>query len=368
MTAVTRLFKLLLPSPVRRFLRDRKVRFDVRHMCGATSIEVHDDDVVVTCLVKNGEYYLEQFIAHYTRLGVRHILLLDNLSTDQTVAIARRHPNVSVWSSGLSVGSHQGLLQRFLVNRTRGRGWCIQADIDEFFDFPGSDKISLRDFVRYLNRNRFTSTLTQMLDMFADEPLSYLHELKPDRLDQVYRFYDISGIHHLPYFQSDLTKQYGRRNNLAFPDACLFYGGVRKPMYGAEWYTNCLLTKHSLFRLRSKLDLFHHVHFVDRAQVADVSCVLLHYKLASNAVFTATQNRANLHGIAAGYNVFLNYLLEHPTLRLTGPTTRTFTTASELVEPGFLFASPAYAQYLASFRSADRPSVSTESTPCQVHP
>ena len=44
-------------------------------------------------------------------------------------------------------------------------------DYDEFFDYPRSKELSLREFLRYLNRHRFTSAPVQMLDMFAETPL-----------------------------------------------------------------------------------------------------------------------------------------------------------------------------------------------------
>ena len=351
MSAITSILKPLLPQGCRRFLRDRLVRFNVKHLSGPPSVTLSEEDVVVTCLVKNGEFYLEQFIAHYTQLGVRHILLLDNGSTDRTITIARSHPNVSLWSSSLSVGSHQGLLQRFLTRRTQGRGWCVNADIDEFLAYPGSERISLREFIRYLNSRRFTAVVTQMLDMFADQPLSCLYEMKPDVLAEVYRFFDISNITCVPYFDSELTQRFGSRNRLSHPDSTLYYGGVRKPLYGAEWYTNCLLTKHSLFRLRSGLTLFDHVHFVDHAHIADVSCALLHYKLVSNVLMTATQNRKNFHHMSAGHNNFLNYLLDHPDRHLTSRTSREWNSASTLVDLGFLFASERFKKYLDTTHS-----------------
>jgi hypothetical protein len=348
------LLRSLLPYAWRRYLRDRLVRFQVKHICGPSSVDLADDEAVVSCVVKNGEYYIEEFIRHYTLLGARHIFLLDNLSTDRTVALAARHQNVTIWQSSISVGSHQGLLQRFLLRGMKTRGWCIHADIDELFDFPCSARLSLRQFLAYLNSCDYTAVLTQMLDMFADEPLSYLYETKTEPLGETYRYYDVSDLLRIPYQDARVARTYGANNSLGYKQTDLLYGGIRKDLYGTEWFINCLLTKHCLFRLNSGLDLFRHVHFVDNARLADVSCLMRHYKLVSNVLQTARQNRANLHGISKGYDALLCFLLEHPDHRLKRSSASEWESADRLVDAGFLFASDKYMHYVEANASVDR--------------
>ena len=348
--------KSLLPYEMRRYLRDQLVRFQVKHVCGPDGVELAEDETVVTTVEKNGEYYIEDFIQHYTRLGVRHIFILDNCSTDNTVAIASKHDNVTIWQSSLCVGSYQGLLQRFLLRGIKSRGWCINADIDELFDFPWSTAISLQLFLRYLNGRNYTAAVSQLLDMFADKPLSYLHEMKVESPADTYRLYDLSDILRVPYHEGQVTRTYGGTNLVSNQRTELFYGGIRKSLYGSEWYTNCLLTKHSLFRLNSGLHLFRHVHFVDRARLADVSCVMRHYKLASNVIKTATQNRVNLHGVSKGYDALLRFVLENPGFELKRITSAEWQDANRLVEAGFLFASDEYRDYVEANSPASQDS------------
>lgn len=338
--------KPLLPYEFRRYLRDQLVRFQVKHVCGPVTVDLAEDEAVVTTVERNGEYYIEEFIQHYTQLGARHIFILDNCSTDDTVTIASKHDHVTIWQSSLCVGSYQGLLQRFLLRGIKTRGWCIHADIDELLDFPSSTAISLQLFLKYLNGRNYTAAVSQLLDMFADKPLSYLHEVKVESPADLYRLYDLSDILRVPYHEGQVTRTYGRTNLVSNKRTELFYGGIRKNLYGSEWYTNCLLTKHSLFRLNSGLDLFRHVHFVDRARLADVSCVMRHYKLVSNVIKTATQNRANLHGVSKGYNALLRFVLDNPDFELKRDTSCEWEDANRLVEAGFLFASDEYREYV----------------------
>ena len=106
------------------------------------------------------------------------------------------------------------------------------------------------------------------------------------------------------YRTSAVVARYGNANKLADCNAALYWGGIRKTLYGNE----CLLTKHSLFRPEAGLDLFPHIHFANKANVADVSGVMLHYKLTSNAMAIALQNRDNFAENSKTYSAFISTL------------------------------------------------------------
>ena len=70
------------PGKIRKFLRDLFEKLyiytSIRHISGPKRINYDKNEAVVTCLVRNGDYYIESFIKHYFALGVKHIILLDN--------------------------------------------------------------------------------------------------------------------------------------------------------------------------------------------------------------------------------------------------------------------------------------------------
>jgi len=293
-------------------------------------------------VVKNGEFYLESFIQHYLRLGFRHIFFLDNGSTDQTLSIARRYANVSVFQSTLPIDGFQGLFKKYLAQRSARGGWCLDADIDEFFDYPSADRIALGDFLDYLNNNQYTAVVTQLLDMFSERPLSPCAGAHEDKLRDTYVYYDISDVSKAPYRSAELGVTYGGRNQLPRPDVALCFGGIRKTLYG----NNCLLTKHSLFFPDKGLDLFPHVHFVDRARLADVSCAMLHYKLTPNVLDVTLQNKDGFVAIGDTYGRFIDLLRNNPNYKVKQHTAMKFTTVDDLVRQGFLFASARYRSYV----------------------
>jgi hypothetical protein len=231
------------------------------------------------------------------------------------------------------------LFKKRLAEMTVRSGWCLDVDIDEYFDYPYSDTLTLSGFLEYLNARDYTAVLTQMLDMFSDRPLSALAEAPAsENVKEVYRYYDLSQVRKVDYRSSDLTRRHAHLNKVPNGSVSLQFGGIRQVLFGI----NCLLSKHSLFRMNSCLELFPHVHFVNRARLADVACVLLHYKLVGNAYETALQNKDAFHGTSKGYNDLMTLIEEMPDRRIKSDTSVEFRSTADLVESGFLFASDAY--------------------------
>jgi hypothetical protein len=340
--SVKALLKYTLPPRWRRGIRELLLPLWVSHLSGPSTIRLSRHDAVVTCVVKNGEFHIKSFIDHYSRLGFRHIFFLDNGSSDQTVSIARAHSNVSICQSTLPIDTYQGLLKKYLAVKSAQGGWCLDADIDELFDYPNSDAMPLPAFLEYLNARGFTAVITQLLDMFSEHPLSHLTALGGDDLRTTYKYYDVSNLARIKYQEAPLVASYGSRNQVSNESTALYYGGIRKTLYG----NNCLLTKHSLFMPGERLDLFPHVHFVDRARLADVSCVMLHYKLTCNALGATLQNKEGFVGNSQTYGRFIDFLLNNPEHQIRQHTAVEFKGAEELVKSSFLFASRGYYEHV----------------------
>ena len=292
-------------------------------------------------MVKNGEFYIDRFIRHYTRMGFRHIIFLDNGSTDQTIGIARQHANTSICSSTLPIEAHQGMFKAFLARSYTAGGWCLDADIDEFFDYPFSDRVNLREFLRYLNQTKATAVTTQLLDMFSDKPLSKLAGVSRLELSEEYPYYRLSEITRISYQNAEIVNRYGAANRLTSESTALLFGGIRKILYG----NNCLLTKHSLFVPTTTVELFPHSHFVNNATIADISCLMLHYKFIANALELAVQNADGFIGNRKGYRDFIRFLQNGSQCGMSYQDAQRYESADQLVESGFIFVSDRYWQF-----------------------
>lgn len=336
-----RIFRSLLPPGFRRAIRKRLVSLKARHIYGPKTLQLSSNEAVVTCAVKNGEFYIKNFIRHYTFMGFRHIVFLDNGSTDRTISIAKQFNNVSIYECTLPVEAHQELFKEFLAEKGADGGWRLDADIDEFFDYPYSDVVSLRNFLEYLNGKEYTAVVTQLLDMFAEKPLAQVKADPGRDLKATYSHYDLSNITRTPYRASSFAAKYGSGNRLSNNDTAVLFGGIRKTICGND----CMLTKHSLFFPGRGMELFPHAHFVNNGCLADVSCVMLHYKLTANALEVALQNKKGFTGNGRIYDEFINFVVNKSDHQIKQKTSVKLRTVTELVPNGFLFMSEDFVRH-----------------------
>src|SRR5215218_4136819 len=165
----------------------------IEHLYGPEEVSYEEDELVLVCLLRDGRPYVKSFIEHHASMGIKHMFFLDNGSTDGTVETLKQYENVSVLHTGLPFKRYEVSLRQYLVERFGQEGrWCLYVDIDELFDYPYSDVVSLGSLLRYLNERSYTAVVAQMLDMFSEEPLSDAPSKEGEPLKEQHRFYDIS--------------------------------------------------------------------------------------------------------------------------------------------------------------------------------
>jgi hypothetical protein len=303
----------------------------VKHIHGPGEISYAPDELIVLCVVRNGELYIKSFVDHYSALPVKHIVFLDNGSTDATVDLLREY-DVTVLQA--ETRYRQQAMNLYLLNRfSRGR-WGLLADIDEFFDYPFSDTLSLRNFMRYLNVNSYTAVLTQVLDIFSTHPLDELKIPIGSNLGDIYTHYDISSIRKTEYTWPGLEEKQIKWH----------FGGIRNDIFG----TDSSLTKPALLFFDGEVKAFFSVHHVRGARIADVSCVLLHYPFAGS--FRAKVEDALQTGSHAkakwDYEGYWRVLRQDPHPVLASPSARRLAGLEELIDENFLVVSPQYLDWV----------------------
>src|SRR5215212_4440670 len=144
----------------------------IRHLHGPEEVTYTPDELVVVCLVRDGRPYLKSFVEHYFYLGVKHIVFLDNGSTDGTVEVLKNYDNVTVFQTKLPFKEYELFMKQYLITRFGWDRWSLCVDIDELFDYPYSDVIDLASLLGYLNSKSYTAVTAHLLDMFPNKPLS----------------------------------------------------------------------------------------------------------------------------------------------------------------------------------------------------
>ncbi|MGO4907939.1 glycosyltransferase family 2 protein [Pseudorhodobacter sp. W20_MBD10_FR17] len=307
---------------------------------GPAQVDLAVDEVGVVCLMRDAAYFVGSFIAHHRALGVRHIVIIDNGSSDDTVAIAAGCEDVTIIRNTLPAKHYEVLLRTQAARVFRG-GWVLFADADEMFEVPLG--APLPQLTGYLNARGFTAMVTQMLDLFS--PLPYgagKGWTYPQVLAQA-DHYSLGQVVSVPYHDHDrIGFSWFLAGNGG--DVALKIGGLRAEVFGEA----CFLSKHSLVRNVAGVQLMTHPHCASGVQVADVTGLLRHYKLAGDylardraSVAAGTWDHAedaNRLAAAEGGDAF--------TIQPAAPQVYSGTAA--LVDQGFLEASDDYRRFVAS--------------------
>ena len=136
-------------------------------------------DILLFSTIRNEEIRLPFFLKYYRNLGVNHFILVDNHSSDGSLALLKGQPDISIWQTGHSYKtSHFGVDWLNCLQSRYGHGhWTLVVDPDEFFIYPFCDNRPLRALTDWLDANETRSFGAMLLDMYPKGPI----------LDQTYR-------------------------------------------------------------------------------------------------------------------------------------------------------------------------------------
>lgn len=319
----------------------------IHHMYGPESVSLCPRELVVLCLVRNGMAHLPTFLRHYRALGAKHIVLLDNDSTDDTVKLASATPDVTVYSTDLPYGHFETTLKRWLVHRFGSDGaWCLVADMDELFDYPFSRQMPLGAFLEYLNLHRYNAVTAQNLEMIPRQSIRDIQGRVDQYLDETHTFYDLSDL------RQARNQFWLERNEFDSEGHFTHTGGIWETIFG---YKGSKLTKQPLLRLDDHIKVFpYDPHFVADARIADVTAVFRHYKYTGRFIEHVGEElqRRQHYGGAEIFRHYQRVLSENPGLSLFRPTAQPWTAAEDLLPSGFLIASARYLAWAQRYASA----------------
>jgi hypothetical protein len=317
-------------------VRPYLLRPRIKHIYGPQEISYGLEELLVNSVVRNGELYVKSFLDHYRAMGVKHFVFLDNGSTDHTLEMLCAQERVTVLQTDAPYNKYENTMKRYLAERFSSRRWNLCADIDELFDYPFSESLTLRDFLRYLNENSYTAVVAQMLDMFSDIPLAELESKADDMLKEKYRFYDISCIEKEDYPWSEPSN----------PDIKMHWGGIRKMVFGS----NNGLTKSALVLMDGRVKPFINWHHAKGARMADISCILMHYPFVSSFyVKVEDAVRTGRYGIRVTdeYKAYSQRLNGSANLNFKLEFARPFAGLEPLITDEFLIVSEKYRQWVS---------------------
>jgi hypothetical protein len=331
-------------SPLGERARQWILHHGLEHLHGPEEVDYGVDELVVLVQLYNGKPFVKPLLEYYCSLGAKHVVFLDNGSTDGCVEVLKDYDNVTVLRTGLPYNTYNVPIKRYLVERF-GRGrWTLSVDQDELFDYPFSDVVSLKALLGYLSENSYTAVVAYMLDMFPErlsEGDALTEDLTLEDLKRTNRFYDISEVIRANYHDvGDIG------NVLANEEIEVLRGGVRERLF----HVRPMLTKHPLVFLDEQLrpmDLSD--HWAGNAHVADFTGVLLHYKLSNSLYETVRReikDRRQLDRQKDRYGEYFKVLDRAPSLLLRTDASKELGSINELVGTPFVTVSRQYMRFV----------------------
>jgi|GEM_PF-6401428 len=227
-------------------------------------------NINILCIVKNGAFYIKKFIDYHKEVGVEAFIFLDNGSTDHTLEIVSKYDCVKVLSNKLPYKMYWHHFKRFLFEEYGTNCWNLILDIDEFFEGPFNNDISLKELVDYNNKNNYTAVVTHMVDLLPNENI--LSKERNINFLESHQYYSTQNLNVKPY------RSIIKTNKIYNNDINFYTNGWRDATFAVG---EIMLTKHSFIKGDKKL-MYTHDHFVDNSTVADYSCILKHYKFHDN--------------------------------------------------------------------------------------
>lgn len=308
----------------------------IKFISGLNPPALNAEDVVVLCLCRDEDVLIEGFLDHYRNLGVAHFVFTDNGSVDRTMDIISDQPDCTLLSTTLPFSHYREFIKGYMVRKFALGRWSILVDADEFFDYPGSNRVSLKRLTAYLDSHGYNALYTPMLDMFSTAPAPEWSMCSDGKfVKKDYPYFDLEDIDSRP-----LTQAVNRSNKLGSPELKYMSGGIRKRIFETE---NALV-KYALARFYKGRPYLRTTHKILKGNIADFSGVLFHYKLIGSFVAKAFQyaEEGNHWKDSYEYKKYREALMQNDQLVLSTPGMEKFTSMDQLVENGFLVVSEQY--------------------------
>jgi hypothetical protein len=126
------------------------------------------DGVTVLVSVRDELTQLPEFLRHYRQLGVHKFIVIDNMSVDGSEAYLRAQPDVMLYRTADNFQDASCGVRwiNALIERHGDGGWCLLADADEAFIYPGWESIPLQRLTEYLDQEGAEAVAAFMLDVY----------------------------------------------------------------------------------------------------------------------------------------------------------------------------------------------------------
>lgn len=251
-------------------------------------IDISATDLLCCVVVRNERPRLPYFLNYYRQKGVDKFLIVDNQSTDDTLAYLFQQPDVYIWSSAKSFNqvNFGSVWLELLLRRYGVDHWCLTVDADELLYYPDCEYKTIPQLCQELEQKHYRAYTAVLLDMYADQAIQDAHLIPGQNF-----------LEACPYFD----RQYYHRTQLQggpYSNQTLYFGGLRDRIFGASG--DFILSKVPLLKYGPEVVIAGGQHFTNlpEARIARGRGCLLHFKYFSlflNYVTQEIQRKEHYH-------------------------------------------------------------------------
>ena len=227
-------------------------------LIGGEHLGINSKEIILFSTLRNEAPRLGWFLNYYRDLGIGKFVLVDNMSTDDSVTMLSKEPDVILYQTSdrySLAGAGMRWINELIKRHGQGK-WCLHVDADEALVIPGNQGRSLQHLTAYLDARGFDALPARMLDMY---PAKLDDGTYADNWTTEFRYFDNRFYSHAhpvcPYRE--------------------VYGGIRRRLFAGYQ----IVSKVPLIKGSNGIRFLMSAHQTTPAKIADVSGVLLHYHL-----------------------------------------------------------------------------------------
>ncbi|QFT28925.1 hypothetical protein FIV00_00350 [Labrenzia sp. THAF82] len=189
----------------------------------ADALIIPADGVVAVILAFNEALRFPFFLKHYRELGIRHFVVVDNMSNDGTSDFLAAQSDVSVIRTEKPYSEYKSVWRQLLCERYLLGRWTLFPDVDELLVYPGWPGRKIDDLVSSLDNRQFQALFCPMVDMYPKGPLKQFSYKAGDSFLDGCSYFDPKGYRYNP-----LKGSHGKRYKTP---ARHIFGGTRERLF-----------------------------------------------------------------------------------------------------------------------------------------